>query len=183
MCVCVCVCVCVWGQVYSEAHLPISHSVQELQDRDEEFRDSHLEILTRFYKVFESIHKYVTDLNRCVHTSSPALPTVLNFPSLSHPPHISISFTPSIIPLSTSHPPHHPHLLHPPSIIPPSTSHPPHYPFTPLHHPTVNLPPILVPRPFFEWAWEQGYLHPSYRPLPFPHPHPSSTPPIFPPSP
>lgn len=37
---------------------------QELQDRDEEFRENHLEILTRFYKVFESIHKYVIDLNR-----------------------------------------------------------------------------------------------------------------------
>ena len=37
---------------------------QELQDRDEEFRENHLEILTRFYKAFESIHKYVIDLNR-----------------------------------------------------------------------------------------------------------------------
>ena len=39
-------------------------ALQELQDRDEEFRENHLEILTRFYKVFESIHKYVIDLNR-----------------------------------------------------------------------------------------------------------------------
>lgn len=35
-----------------------------MQDRDEEFRDNHLEILTRFYKAFESIHRYVVDLNR-----------------------------------------------------------------------------------------------------------------------
>ena len=40
---------------------------QDLQDRDEEFRDNHLEILTRFYKAFESIHKYVTDMNRSLH--------------------------------------------------------------------------------------------------------------------
>ena len=39
-------------------------TLQELQDRDEEFRENHLEILTRFYKVFESIHRYVTDLNK-----------------------------------------------------------------------------------------------------------------------
>ena len=38
--------------------------IQELQDRDEEFRENHLEILTRFYKAFESIHRYVIDLNR-----------------------------------------------------------------------------------------------------------------------
>jgi len=35
-----------------------------LEDLDEEFKENHLEILTRFYQVFESIHKYVTDLNR-----------------------------------------------------------------------------------------------------------------------
>ncbi len=40
------------------------HRSQELQDRDEEFKENHLEILTRFYKTFESIHRYVTDLNR-----------------------------------------------------------------------------------------------------------------------
>lgn len=38
--------------------------LQELQDRDEEFRENHLEIITRFYKAFESIHRYVIDLNR-----------------------------------------------------------------------------------------------------------------------
>lgn len=30
---------------------------------DEEFRDNQLEILKRFYLVFESIHMYITDLN------------------------------------------------------------------------------------------------------------------------
>ena len=43
---------------------PFCYCLQELQDRDEEFRENHLEILTRFYKVFESIHRYVTDLNK-----------------------------------------------------------------------------------------------------------------------
>ncbi len=36
----------------------------ELQDLDEAFRENHIEILRRFYLAFESIHKYVTDLNR-----------------------------------------------------------------------------------------------------------------------
>ncbi|XP_053393927.1 WASH complex subunit 5-like isoform X1 [Mercenaria mercenaria] len=36
----------------------------ELQDLDEEFRENHIEILTRFYQAFSSVHKYVTDLNR-----------------------------------------------------------------------------------------------------------------------
>ncbi|XP_071117463.1 WASH complex subunit 5-like [Haliotis cracherodii] len=36
----------------------------ELQDLDEEFRENHIEILTRFYQAFASVHKYVTDLNR-----------------------------------------------------------------------------------------------------------------------
>jgi Hereditary spastic paraplegia protein strumpellin. len=31
---------------------------------DEEFRENYIEILTRFYLVFESLHKYVGDLNR-----------------------------------------------------------------------------------------------------------------------
>lgn len=38
--------------------------IQELQDLDDELRENHLDILTRFYKAFESVHKYVTDLNR-----------------------------------------------------------------------------------------------------------------------
>lgn len=40
------------------------NSKPELQDLDEEFRENHLEILTRFYHAFESIYKYITDLNR-----------------------------------------------------------------------------------------------------------------------
>ncbi|XP_069674332.1 WASH complex subunit 5 isoform X3 [Periplaneta americana] len=39
-------------------------SNSQLQDLDEEFRENYIEILTRFYLVFESLHKYVTDLNR-----------------------------------------------------------------------------------------------------------------------
>ncbi|PAA47126.1 hypothetical protein BOX15_Mlig019935g2, partial [Macrostomum lignano] len=35
----------------------------ELQDLDEEFRENHLEILTRFYKTFESVYSYVIKLN------------------------------------------------------------------------------------------------------------------------
>lgn len=38
--------------------------IQELQDLDEMFRENHMEILRRFYLAFESIHKYVMDLNR-----------------------------------------------------------------------------------------------------------------------
>lgn len=40
------------------------NSSVELQDLDEEFRENHIEILTRFYLAFESIHKYIVDLNR-----------------------------------------------------------------------------------------------------------------------
>ncbi|KAG1662783.1 WASH complex subunit 5 [Nymphon striatum] len=36
----------------------------QLQDLDEEFRDNHIEMLSRFYLAFESVHKYVIDLNR-----------------------------------------------------------------------------------------------------------------------
>nr|XP_039258715.1 WASH complex subunit 5-like [Styela clava] len=36
----------------------------QLQDLDDEFRENHISILTRFYLTFESIHKYVMDLNR-----------------------------------------------------------------------------------------------------------------------
>uniref|UniRef100_UPI00359007A0 WASH complex subunit 5 n=1 Tax=Myxine glutinosa TaxID=7769 RepID=UPI00359007A0 len=36
----------------------------DLQDLDEEFRENYTEILTRFYLVFESVHKYIIDLNR-----------------------------------------------------------------------------------------------------------------------
>ncbi|UYV65165.1 KIAA0196, partial [Cordylochernes scorpioides] len=34
-----------------------------LQDKDEEFRENHEEILTRFYHAFESIHKYTVDFS------------------------------------------------------------------------------------------------------------------------
>lgn len=36
---------------------------QILQETDEELRNNFSDILTRFYLAFESIHKYVTDLN------------------------------------------------------------------------------------------------------------------------
>jgi WASH complex subunit strumpellin len=36
----------------------------DLQNLDDEFKDNHLEILTRFYLAFESIHKYIMDLTR-----------------------------------------------------------------------------------------------------------------------
>lgn len=36
----------------------------ELQDLDEEIRENYIEILTRFYLAFESVHKYIVDLNR-----------------------------------------------------------------------------------------------------------------------
>ena len=35
-----------------------------LEDLDEEFKENHIEILTRFYVAFESVHKYITDLNQ-----------------------------------------------------------------------------------------------------------------------
>ncbi|KAI0224187.1 hypothetical protein LSAT2_024791 [Lamellibrachia satsuma] len=35
-----------------------------LEDLDEELKENNLEILTRFYLAFESVHKYITDLNR-----------------------------------------------------------------------------------------------------------------------
>lgn len=40
-----------------------------LSDLDEEFRESNLEIVERFYRMFESVFKYVVDLNRWVCTS------------------------------------------------------------------------------------------------------------------
>lgn len=36
----------------------------ELQDLDEEFRQNNIEIVTRFYLAFQSVHKYIVDLNR-----------------------------------------------------------------------------------------------------------------------
>ena len=43
----------------------IANSV-ELQDLDEEFKESHSKILNRFYNAFESVHKFVVDLNRYI---------------------------------------------------------------------------------------------------------------------
>ena len=119
-------------------------TLQELQDRDEEFRENHLEILTRFYKAFESIQKYVTDLNRCVHTSpltilpltfSITIVTLLNVLPLHHP------LSPFPHPPSPSLTLPHPPLLfttlpHPP--LPSLTLFTLHYPPSPsttLHHP------------------------------------------------
>ncbi|XP_028591994.2 WASH complex subunit 5 [Podarcis muralis] len=36
----------------------------DLQDLDDEFRENNIEILTRFYLAFQSVHKYIVDLNR-----------------------------------------------------------------------------------------------------------------------
>ncbi len=43
------------------------HSSGELLDLDHEFRDNHLEILTRFYHLFESIFKYLQDFKQWLH--------------------------------------------------------------------------------------------------------------------
>uniref|UniRef100_A0A673MYR0 WASH complex subunit 5 n=1 Tax=Sinocyclocheilus rhinocerous TaxID=307959 RepID=A0A673MYR0_9TELE len=49
------------GPEYYESKL---EAKPELQDLDEEFRENNIEILTRFYLAFESVHKYVVDLKR-----------------------------------------------------------------------------------------------------------------------
>lgn len=49
------------GPEYYEAKL---EAKPELQDLDEEFRENNIEILSRFYLAFESVHKYVVDLIR-----------------------------------------------------------------------------------------------------------------------
>lgn len=36
----------------------------QLQDKDEEFKENYIDILTRFYFAFESVHKYTVDLDR-----------------------------------------------------------------------------------------------------------------------
>ncbi|XP_054154297.1 WASH complex subunit 5-like isoform X2 [Oppia nitens] len=38
----------------------------QLLDRDDEFRENYIEIITRFYLVFESIHRFTVDINRYV---------------------------------------------------------------------------------------------------------------------
>lgn len=37
--------------------------IKALRDFDEEFRENHIEIIKRFYLIFESIHSYISDLN------------------------------------------------------------------------------------------------------------------------
>uniref|UniRef100_A0A8C5BIS2 WASH complex subunit 5 n=1 Tax=Gadus morhua TaxID=8049 RepID=A0A8C5BIS2_GADMO len=49
------------GPEYYEGKL---EAKPELQDLDEEFRENNIEILTRFYLAFESVHKYIMDLKR-----------------------------------------------------------------------------------------------------------------------
>uniref|UniRef100_A0A8C5DR37 WASH complex subunit 5 n=1 Tax=Gouania willdenowi TaxID=441366 RepID=A0A8C5DR37_GOUWI len=49
------------GPEYYEGKL---EAKPELQDLDEEFRENNIEILSRFYLAFESVHKYIIDLNR-----------------------------------------------------------------------------------------------------------------------
>jgi len=47
-----------------EVHENRISSDVDLVDLDEEFRESHMELLARFYRLFESIYKYVKDLTR-----------------------------------------------------------------------------------------------------------------------
>uniref|UniRef100_A0A6Q2WTQ8 WASH complex subunit 5 n=1 Tax=Esox lucius TaxID=8010 RepID=A0A6Q2WTQ8_ESOLU len=49
------------GPEYYESKL---EAKPELQDLDEEFRENNIEILSRFYLAFESVHKYTVDLIR-----------------------------------------------------------------------------------------------------------------------
>lgn len=58
---CSCLCVICQGPEYYETKL---EAKPELQDLDEEFRENNIEILSRFYLAFESVHKYVVDLIR-----------------------------------------------------------------------------------------------------------------------
>jgi hypothetical protein len=39
---------------------------QDLLELDEEFRENHMEILMRFFTAFESVYKYVVDLNQFI---------------------------------------------------------------------------------------------------------------------
>nr|XP_023013029.1 WASH complex subunit 5 [Leptinotarsa decemlineata] len=48
----------------SEFHEQKIENNELLRDLDEEFRDNHIEIINRFYLVFESIHTYIIDLNQ-----------------------------------------------------------------------------------------------------------------------
>lgn len=52
---------------YFKTSEAFEHRIEQnvaLQDLDEEFRENNIEILTRFYLAFESIHKFILDLNR-----------------------------------------------------------------------------------------------------------------------
>lgn len=40
--------------------------MQQLRELDEEFRANNIEIIKRFYLLFESIHAYITDLNHYI---------------------------------------------------------------------------------------------------------------------
>ncbi|ERL87541.1 hypothetical protein D910_04932 [Dendroctonus ponderosae] len=50
----------------SEAHELKVENNEALRELDEEFRDNYIEIIKRFYLLFESIHTYITDLNHYV---------------------------------------------------------------------------------------------------------------------
>eukprot|EP00033_Pygsuia_biforma_P003414 GCRY01003741.1.p1 GENE.GCRY01003741.1~~GCRY01003741.1.p1 ORF type:complete len:199 (+),score=35.72 GCRY01003741.1:200-796(+) len=50
----------------AELHEHRIETNEELSELDEDFRESHMEILTRFYKLFESILKYIHDLERFI---------------------------------------------------------------------------------------------------------------------
>lgn len=47
-------------------HYKIDFYLQNLQVLDEELRNSYSQILFRFYRAFEGIHKYITELNAYV---------------------------------------------------------------------------------------------------------------------
>ncbi|KAJ8965671.1 hypothetical protein NQ314_003953 [Rhamnusium bicolor] len=47
----------------AEVHEQKIENNETLSDLNEEFRDNHIDIIKRFYLVFESIHTYITDLN------------------------------------------------------------------------------------------------------------------------
>ncbi|KAG8010235.1 WASH complex subunit 5 [Nibea albiflora] len=54
------------GPEYYEGKL---EAKPDLQDLDEEFRENNIEILSRFYLAFESVHKYIVDLNSAARSS------------------------------------------------------------------------------------------------------------------
>lgn len=57
-------------QRFNKWEIFFSHLPQELMDLDAEFKDNHIEILKRFYVLFESIYKYIKgDLHSPTHFS------------------------------------------------------------------------------------------------------------------